>query len=169
MAERYTAGGIGIQLDSRDWYELTRRLKLFDPELVKALRRRLRGVGSYAVESIRHELGLPSPDAGADTHKYRDMLAAATKVSISFSSRQAGLKVRTGNQSLPTEHQPIMKAYNLGSFRHPVFGDTDTWVTQKGRPYFGQDFQDAVFARARLEAERAIADANATLERLQRS
>jgi hypothetical protein len=45
------------------------------------------------------------------------------------------------------------KAYNMGTFRHPVFGgsankyqnksgnvqqgSTNAWVTQEGRPYFG--------------------------------
>ena len=161
-----TSGHIALQFDSGDWYQLTKTLRAYSPELVRSLRRRLRGVGQEAVDEIKNTLGLPSPDGGPDDGLYRQMLADATKVTVSFGRRSAGVGVRTSNRSLPEEHQPIMRAYNLRDFRHPVFGDREDWVAQKGRPYFDEKFMADVMARARAAADRAMTDAYAHLERL---
>lgn len=168
MAGPAATGGIGIQLDSGDWYLLVQQLKMFDPALVTALRKRLRSAGDFAVRDIQRTLRLPSPDGGPDTKALRDILAMSTKVSISFSRRQAGVSVKTSSNRLPPEHQPVMKTYNLDRFRHPVFGNDEAWVTQRGRPYFGSEFQQMFLSRARQEVYDAIADATATLERLYR-
>lgn len=163
MAVTDSPGGIGITLDSTEWWKVSTELKKYDPALLTALRKRLRNAGNFAVEEIRRTLGMPSPDGGPDTGEQRARLAAATKVTISFSRRQAGAKVVTSGSKLPPEHQGVLRVYNKETFRHPVFGDKDDWVQQRGRPYFGEAFTEAVVARARQEITDAMNDASAIL------
>ena len=30
----------------------------------------------------------------------------------------------------------MVKVYNMPTFRHPLYGNRQVWVQQKGRPYF---------------------------------
>jgi hypothetical protein len=165
MAAPSAPGGIAIQIDSQEWYRLSRDLKQFDPKLMTALRKRLRNAGNFAVDQIRKTLGMPSPDGGPDAGKYRDMLAAATKVSISFSQKQAGAKVVTSGRSLPENHRALLKVYTKDSFRHPVFGDDTDWVTQRGRPYFGAAFEKDLVRVAQQEINDALEEASNYLRR----
>lgn len=160
-----TSAGIAIQLDSAEWYHLSRALRAYDPKLLTALRKRLRNAGNFAVERIRDTLGMPSPDGGPDTGKYRDMLARATKVTVSFGQRSAGVKVTTSGRSLPEAHRGVLRVYNKDTFRHPVFGDRDDWVVQRGRPYFGEAFEKDLIRIARQEINDAMEEAAAYLRR----
>lgn len=165
MAANSSAGGIGLQIDSQEWYRLSKDLKAYDPKLLTALRKRLRNAGNFAVEQIRKTLGLPSPDGGPDSGEFRDMLARATKVSISFSSKQAGVKIATSARGLPEDHKAVLKVYNKATFRHPVFGDDGNWVTQRGRPYFGEAFEKDLVRLAQQEINAAMNEASEYLRR----
>lgn len=165
MAARTGSGGIAIQIDSAEWYRLSKQLRAYDPKLLTALRKRLRNAGQFAVNKIRANLAMPSPDGGPDTGKSRDILARATKVTISFSQKQAGAKVTTSGRNLPPENRAVLKVYNKHQFRHPVFGDKQTWVTQRGRPYFAEAFESELLRVARQEIEDALDEAVSYLKR----
>ena len=81
----------------------------------------------------------------------------------SFSSRQAGAKVVTSEAKVPAEHRGIIRVYNKETFRHPIFGDTDHWVNQRGRPFFAEAFEAELVALTRKEVEAAIDEAWALL------
>lgn len=165
MAAPSNDAGIHVQIDSQEWYRLSRDLKAFDPRLMTALRKRIRNAGNFGVEQIKHTLGLPSPDEGKDSGKYRAMLAAATKVSMSFGQKRAGVKIATSNSRLPEAHKGLLKVYNLETFRHPVFGDDEDWVAQLGRPYFGGAFTTELLRIAQQEINDAMQEASEYLRR----
>jgi hypothetical protein len=80
----------------------------------------------------------------------RAALIAGTRDSVSFTAKSAGVRIVTSGAGLG-EHIGMLKAYNKGSFRHPVFGNTSLWVEQLGNPYF-----DKVIETDRVQGEMMI-------------
>lgn len=141
-----------ITIDPKSWVELKRDLMSLDKGLMTHLRRRLREAGEMAIERIKAKLA-EEPPASRSASKFeehgvgvREALAAGTRLSVSFSVRSAGVKIVTSASRLDADHQAMVFAYNKTTFRHPIF-DTDVWVIQHGRPYFG-----AVIASAAVES-----------------
>lgn len=123
-----------VTIDPGDMARLLKDARAFDAELAKATRKRLRDAASEGVTDIRHRL------MGRTFKTDRGLargLAAGTKVSIRTGARTAGVSIVTTGAKLPADKQAMVRAYNKPSFRHPVHGNRDVWVNQKGRPYFG--------------------------------
>jgi hypothetical protein len=136
MPTRGTSGGseVEVRLDPKDLGRLLREAKEFAPELAKATRKRLRDVAGEGVTDVRRRL------MGRTFHHDTGLasgLAAGTKVSIRTGANTAGVSIVTTGTKLPAGKQPMVRAYNKRTFRHPVFGNRNVWVTQRGRPYFG--------------------------------
>lgn len=137
--------GFQVVIDPGEWFRLKRELDAFDPALARALRKRIKNAGQVAADEVKKTLRLPSPGGGDDSGEGRAALIAATRVTVSFSKRAAGAKVVTGSSKLPAEHKGLLNVYNKkNKFRHPVFGDRDTWVEQQGRPYFSASIYRAL-------------------------
>lgn len=158
MAVRQT-GGLSVVIDPGEWYRLKTELDRFDPALARELRRRIKNAGSVAAEKVRDTLAEPSPDDGPDTGEGRAALAAATKVTVSFSRRSAGARITTSASKLAGRHKGLLHVYNKESFRHPVFGDRADWVEQKGRPYFGTVITKMINREVINEIRAALDDA----------
>jgi hypothetical protein len=45
----------------------------------------------------------------------------------------------------------MVRAWNRPSFRHPVYGNRETWVTQTGHPYF-----ESTILQHRVDVQLAI-------------
>lgn len=152
-------GGFQVVIDPGEWFRLKTELDKFDPALMRALRKRIRNAGQTAADKVKETLGMPSPDGGPDNTGGREALAAATKVSLSFSSRSAGAKITTGSGRLSAEHKGLLNVYNKETFRHPVYGNQNAWVEQQGRPYFGKVIQPLVNKEMLKEIRAALDDA----------
>lgn len=159
LGGRSTVGGVSVQIDPYVWSKLKVRLDAFDPALTRALRRSIRGAGDRAVGKVQARLRLAAPSGGPNTGRGRAALVAATRVSVSFSKRSAGAKIVTSAKGLPERHSALLKVYNKASFRHPVFGDLDTWVSQQGRPYFGSVIAGEIRAYIAQDIHDSIDDA----------
>lgn len=60
-------------------------------------------------------------------------IPAATKLSISFSAKRAGVTIRTSR--IKAQHaRPYENQGRFGTFRHRVFGH-NVWVNQQARPF----------------------------------
>lgn len=151
--------GMQIVIDPQEWYRLKQELDRFDPELARALRKRIRNAGNVAAEEVRRTLRLPSPDGGDDSGEGRAALAAATKVTVSFGKRSAGARIITGSTRLGEENKGLLHVYNKTSFRHPVFGQENVWVAQKGRPYFEASIRKVANRAVLNEVKLALDDA----------
>lgn len=136
--------GLQVVIDPQEWFRLKQSLDKFDKSLTTALRKRIKNAGNIAADSVRKKLALSSPGGGDDSGESRAALIAATRVTVSFAKRAAGAKIVTGSGGLDAAHKGLLKVYNKTSFRHPVFGNTDNWVPQKGRPYFNAGIYEAL-------------------------
>lgn len=185
MAGPRQTGGVAVTIDPAAWYHLKQECDKYDRDIIIQLRRRIRNAGNIAVERVKHTLSLPSPDGGPDDGAGRAALAAATKVTISFTQRRAGAKVITSSSKLPPEHKGLLLVYNKEEFRHPVFetqrqsaarrGNTlrhrlsakgrAAWVAQKGRPYFAEPILEVINTGIRDEILAAVEDATNELMR----
>lgn len=116
----------------------------------KGLKRQLRSSLTRETKQTRAQMrkailpGLPQ----------RGGLAADVLSSTRFTSSVA-LGANPGVRIMARGRRSIGRMNRRGSFRHPVFGNTDVWVTQiSGKPVPG--FLDKPFEQARPELQRAV-------------
>lgn len=157
--------GFQVVIDPKVWFELKQELDSYDVELARNLRRRIKNAGVVAADKVKETLLLPSPDDGPNRGLNRALLAKATGVSVSFTKAAAGARIVTRSTRLPARHKGLLNVYNMTTFRHPVFGDRETWVNQKGRPYFGAAIMSVVNREVLAEIQAAIDDSLAEVAR----
>lgn len=79
-------------------------------------------------------------------------IPAATRVSVGFTKRNPGVSVQVTRSRAP-HARPLEHGGLPGSFRHPVFGHRDRWVSQRARPFLARAAEQKA-----PQAERDIAD-----------
>lgn len=89
------------------------------------VRRELRPALRKAAEGVRR-------DAQSNA-SWSSRIPAAIKVQTSLSARSGGVTLRVDSSAAP--HARPYEGLSGRVFRHPVFGDTDTWVAQHARPF----------------------------------
>lgn len=94
------------------------------------LRRELRPALRHAGEELRSDMRRRA--------SYSSRIPGAIGLTVSFSAKGGGIRLRVNSRKAP--HARVLERGNLGgragTFRHPVFGDRDHWVTQETRPFF---------------------------------
>jgi hypothetical protein len=150
---------VQVTIDPQGWYDFAARLDTFEGKLKTQLRRRIKEAGQLAVDAIRVKLAEPSPADGPDTGEGRRALAAATSIAVSFTKTGAGVRVVTSSRRLSPEHVALLKTYNLKESRHPLFGNRNVWIRQKGRPYFGAAIAPEMRKELAGKMRLALADA----------
>ena len=147
-----------IYIDPKDWNRFAAQCKAYDKKLYTEVRKRIRNAGDIAKDRVKDALAESPPSGGGSSVGSRAALSAATKTSLSFAAKTAGVKITTSGSGLPDGHAGFEKAYNKGSFRHPVYGGR-AWVSQSGRPYFGVEIAKALDKEILDEIQAAIDDA----------
>ncbi|GAB6898171.1 hypothetical protein [Kineosporia succinea] len=64
----------------------------------------------------------------------RESIAKGVTRKITYSGFRTGVRVRVDGKYLPESQRALIRATNKGQWRHPVFGNTSAWVTQKITP-----------------------------------
>jgi len=112
-----------------DHYPITRlaaELGLVPIELRRELRPQLRAAAVHIVDDMK------------DRASYSTRIPNAIRMSVAFGSKTGGITIRVNSKKAP--HARVLERGNDGSrtasFRHPVFGDTETWVSQPTHPFF---------------------------------
>lgn len=93
--------------------------------------------------------------AGRRGSGLRDSIAAATRLQITAK----GVRFSVNSARLPPDQRHLPRHLdNPKGWRHPVFGDRETWVGQQGRPYFAVTIKKRApaFRRAILNAMEEI-------------
>lgn len=90
-------------------------------ELRKHVAHRLRPVGEITVAAVRRNASWSSRIPGA------------VSLRIAFRGKDPGLIITVDRHKAP--HARPYEGFMASSFRHPVFGDRDTWVTQDVRRF----------------------------------
>lgn len=141
------------------WQELSRRLRTADPELKRALKRRLRQHGEPVLDKLQAAAwgitmeSWPERGGGGSTG-LRARISSATKLSLLAS----GVRFVVREQQVDRRYGRTLVAGSEGTpWRHPVYGNRNAWVTQKGSPWFYPTLRREApeFRRA---VERAIRD-----------
>lgn len=131
---------------SYQFSELARDLNKMGPKLRKRLRADFTRLGQPMVSDARSRAGAWS----------RRIPSAISSRAITDTGRgRVGVEIRA-SRKVPhaRPYEGISQQGSASYFRHPVFGHTDRWVTQKTRPYLWP----AVRGRA-PQAQRAAQDA----------
>lgn len=157
---------VEFTVEQRAFQEVSRRLlaeadgKKLRRDLGKELRKAAQPI---VLEARANILALPSSARGART-PLRATIAREVKVQVRYSGNRTGVRIRVGKRKMPRGFANAPKRLNSGrGWRHPVFGDYDTWVQQLGRPSW---FHDATRGH-RPEVRRAVLRAmNAALKRI---
>ena len=147
-----------VYIDPKDWNRFAAQCRAYDKALYAATRKRIRNAGDIAKERVQAALAESPPSGGGSSVGSRAALSAATKTSLSFAAKTAGVKITTSGRGLPDGHAGFEKVYNKASFRHPVYGG-NAWVSQVGRPYFGVEIAKALDKEILDEIQAAIDDA----------
>lgn len=105
------------------------------------------GGGSFA----RAAAAKRTPKGG---HGLRNTIASATGMQIRTTGRLSGVRIRINVSKLPPDQQSLPWALDSPTgWRHPVFGDSNVWVRQRGHPYFEVTIRKHhAAARAKVEA-----------------
>lgn len=87
----------------------------------------------------------------------RGQLARATRGEVRLTGREAGVRVRTDGRRLPAGMRSL-PTYAEGTkrpWRHPVYGNTDTWAMQRPFPRFYEAVRPNE-THARRQVEQAV-------------
>lgn len=106
--------------------QLAQELGMVPKELRSELRPKLRAGAQHITDDMKSRAS------------YSTRIPSAIRMSVSFAARSGGITIRVDNRRAP--HARPLELGNHGgraaSFRHPVFGNRDVWVTQPTRPFF---------------------------------
>lgn len=101
-----------------------------------------------ALNMARVGIGTNQARTSAAASRNRNIVRSALAAGVTSSIRTGRVSKKTGDVSgegiritatakkLPMDQKPMLYLYGRDKFRHPVFGDTDTWVNQRGKPWF---------------------------------
>lgn len=123
------------------------RAEVSGPTPPKADQRSVRQIKRGAALS---KLGLSrnQQSISAAASRNRNVVRSALAAGVSASIRTGRVSKKTGDVSgegvritaskkrLPAEQAPMLHLYGREIFKHPVFGDTGTWVNQRGKAWF---------------------------------
>lgn len=103
---------------------------------VTQLRRDLLKIPTNIRKEVRpalREAGESVKRAAQGNSHWSSRIPAAMRIRVSFAQRRPGVFIVVDKNKAP--HGRPYEGIIMGSFRHPVFGNRDVWVTQETRPY----------------------------------
>jgi hypothetical protein len=126
-------------LGSRQLRDISRDLKVAASP--KGLRGELRRNIAAAVQPMKQQVqrnAFAIPAAGSKQTGLRVAIMRATKIRISLTSRNVLVRLMVDASSMPAgqEQLPALMEGDGVKWRHPVYGNTETWVAQASHPYF---------------------------------
>lgn len=121
--------GWGVDTAELEW--LVKEFSQVPNELRPAIRAAARGAAQGFTSAVKADASWSS------------RIPAAVKVSTSFAQKGAGVKVGVDSTRAPhaRPYEGLAAGGNRASFRHPVFGNREVWVTQTTRPFFRKNIE----------------------------
>jgi len=122
--------------------QLTKRLRAQAAEDVRAVQAAVKAADSHGVGgggTRRREAAYRTnrPKGRLASFGLRESIARTIKSRVKYSGFTVGLRIYSDTRSM-TNRQRSLPAYfdDSKGWRHPVFGDRDTWAHQYGTPFF---------------------------------
>jgi hypothetical protein len=132
--------GLDVHVDARELQKLYADLKGVEGNLRVELRRGIVSAAKPVVAAAKNDAGFSSK------------IPATVKTKVSFSAKNPSVAIVAGGKGAP-DAAPFNNRGKRGTFRHPVFGHTDRWVTQAARPFMQNNLDSHA-----PDVERAILD-----------
>lgn len=136
----------------RDLRQLGDVYKGADKTLQKRLRTGLQNAAKPLAAQVLREGSASLPSRGGLRAR---VAGARAGVTASLGGRRVSVSIRLANRE-----RDSLGALDTGVIRHPVFGHSDTWVSQQIRPHQFSDAFDRgaplAEARVRLEMQKAL-------------
>lgn len=129
-------------------------------KLGRDLARRLRQAVEPAVtEAKGRVLAMDSGGLRRDGGSLRAAVAAKVGAQALLSGKRAGVRVRARRSGMPRGFANAPKRLNSDKgWRHPVFGNRDTWVSQVGAPNWFDDPMQARVGEYQTAVRQAVQD-----------
>lgn len=133
--------GFGMGMDVRSGTELRRissglRQLSDGKQLRNAFSSELRAAAAPLVPAVRASIrAIPSKTGTGDL---RAAMARATKLSVRTVGPRAAVSIAVDGTKMPAGKRAL-QSYMEGTkkpWRHPVYGNTEVWVSQQPHPYF---------------------------------
>lgn len=142
-----------LTVDARSLANLAQVLKgeADGKELRKQLGKDLRAAAQPVVTDLRAAIRATPSSGPPHGAPLRPAIAAGIGAQVRYTGPRTGVSIRVRRPSV-RGFTAAPRRFNQQSFRHPVFGDTSTWVTQVGAPLWF----DAVMDRSRDDARTAV-------------
>lgn len=119
MARRDSGVFVEAKIDRVQWARLQRDMRRMAPETKKQLNKELKDL-------LRQDI-VPSAKGHAS---WSSRIPGAIKPQVTV--KKVGLRVRAKNAPHARPYEGISQG---ATFRHPVFGNRNVWVTQAARPF----------------------------------
>lgn len=130
-----------IEIDTSSFTKFAKDLKRASPELAKSLRKNLKLAGEVVAADARR----------------RSSWSSRIPQAIKVGANRNLIRVYVLKSKAP-EAKPLEHGGQQGTFRHPVFGNREVWVSQPARPFLGPA-AEAGRPAALLAAKKAVDDA----------
>jgi hypothetical protein len=138
-------GALQVNFTSADLHKMYTDLKAAPGAMQVELRKGMKVAADPMVKRVKSSSSFSSRIPGAVSAK------------VSFSAKSAAVSVQVNSGKAP-EARPLENGGKGGTFRHPVYGNTDNWVDQKAQPFFfGNATKDAEMTKAMNDVMDAFA------------
>ncbi|BBA99280.1 hypothetical protein RVR_5828 [Actinacidiphila reveromycinica] len=144
----------------KDLAKIAKELKAMDDKAVlKGFRKELRKAAAPLVPAVRASIRAIPSSRPYSPNGLRGQMSRATTLQAKTTGKQASVVIRVDGRKMAAGAKAV-QAYMEGikkPWRHPVYGNTEAWVTQQPHPYFYKVVR-TVGPRARLAVARVMDD-----------
>jgi hypothetical protein len=133
-------GGLVVSIDTKDLRQLYVDLKGVEGNLRVELRKGVKAAAEPIAAAVR------------SAASWSSRIPGAIRVKPSFGARSTGVTITVDSGRAP-EARVLEHGGRSGTFRHPVYGNREVWVSQKAQPFF---FTTVSSSSAVDQAERSI-------------
>jgi len=129
-------------------------------QLAKELRR---AVAPAVAEAKGRIMSMGSAGLPHEGEPLRNAIARQVKAEARLAGKTVGVRVRVSTRGMPRGFRQAPRRTNRDGWRHPVFGNREVWVGQRGKPGWFDDPIRARRAAYRAAVERAVTDMSARI------
>lgn len=117
------SAGLEFKVNSQDLAALFAAAKAAEGAVQVELRRGIKAAAKPMVDGVKSAASFSSRIPGA------------VRTKASFAAKGATVTITADPKAAP-EAAPLNNGDRGGTFRHPVYGNTDNWVSQTAHPFF---------------------------------
>lgn len=133
---------VGFELDATELKTFARNLRAADPVVARHFGNAMKGAGELVATEARRRADFSS------------------RIPSSIRVRRSGVNVTVIAGGAAAPHAAALDhGGEPGSFRHPVFGDTEVWVDQPAEPFLepaGEEKQEAAATQIANAIDQAV-------------